>query len=78
MSAINLAGPLGFGLSFKGSVASDFALASGSRDTALTIRLTRFPITAISRSPDHPIILAGPLGFELEPLSRRLSLLAKS
>jgi hypothetical protein len=29
------------GLSFKGSVASDFALASGSRDTALTIRLTQ-------------------------------------
>jgi hypothetical protein len=28
-------------LYFKGSVASDFALASGSRYTALTIRLTQ-------------------------------------
>jgi hypothetical protein len=58
---MNLAGPLGFGLHFKGSVASDFALASGSRDQALTIRLTDF------RSPDHgdhPLELAGPLGFE--------------
>jgi hypothetical protein len=28
-------------LQFKGSAASGFALASGSRDTALTIRLTQ-------------------------------------
>jgi len=34
-------------LYFKGSVASDFALASGSRDKALTIRLTHFPYTAL-------------------------------
>jgi hypothetical protein len=47
-------------LYFKGSVASDFALASGSRDTALTIRLTHsthftaFPITAMSAiTRDH-------------------------
>jgi hypothetical protein len=41
-------------LYFKGSVASDFALASGSRGQALTIRLTHstyftaFPITAMT------------------------------
>jgi hypothetical protein len=120
---------------FMGSVASDFALASGSRDTALTIRLTHsnlqphpklldffsqvpplqglhfvvripsapalghpcvapaallfplaicpfFPITAITRSRAIPAItainLAGPLGFELEPLCGRLSPQAKS
>jgi hypothetical protein len=71
---------------------SGFALASGSRYQALTIRLTLSTIETptscffpsrisdhrITRCPDHPINLAGPLGFELEPLSRRPSLLAKS
>jgi hypothetical protein len=58
---------------FKGSAASGFTLASGSRDTALTIRLTHathifnFLLTAeiflilpdhrITRCPDHPIKL---------------------
>jgi hypothetical protein len=50
-------------LYFKGSVASDFALASGSRDTALTIRLTLFHNSNYSvlfrRFSDRPIVWLG-------------------